>query len=398
MLGSRDLAGALGRSSLDLLNTFWWAFQGNAGDVAVSSRPERLGRIAVAMSGGVDSSVAAALLVEQGYEVVGVTMQLWDEPTVDGHKRPCCTLDDFLDAGRTARKLGIEFEVLDLREEFRAAVVEPFIDEYLQGRTPNPCIVCNEVMKFQVLLERVRQLGASALATGHYARILNDETGRFELHRGIDANKDQSYFLFSLTPEQLSRTLFPLGGLTKNEVRRLAREHGLQVAEKKESQEICFVAGGDYAAFIEKERGPLDLGGAIVDRQGRVLGCHAGTHQFTIGQRRGLGLTAPHPLYVIALDPVERTVTVGGAEELNSAGVVVNRVNWIVPPLTESFSAVCQVRYRQAPLPCSAQMLPDRRLEVRFSRPLGAVAPGQALVLFEGERVLGGGWIESVFE
>ncbi len=345
-------------------------------------------RIVVAMSGGVDSSVAAALLREEGHDVVGVHMKLHDAPaasTAPGGGGACCGLDDALDARRVAETLGIPFYVMNLREAFKAAVMDDLADRYAQGLTPNPCVQCNGVLKFQVLLARARALGAEALATGHYAR-----TDGARLFTAVDAEKDQSYFLWPIRPEALARTRFPLGGMTKPEVRAHAARLGLVTAQKAESMEVCFLPDDDHARFVREQRPELDGAGEIVDEAGRVLGRHDGYWRFTVGQRRGLGVPAPTPLYVLRIEADTRRVVVGPADRLVEQGLVATGVSWLRRP-SPGEPVAARIRHRGALLPCDIDALDP--LTLRFHAPARAVAPGQSVVLYAGDEVLGGGYI-----
>ena len=342
-------------------------------------------RVVVAMSGGVDSSVTAALLQEAGHEVIGVHMKLHDaDPDQAGH---CCGLDDALDARRVADGLGIPFHVVDLREAFQQAVVQDLVETYLGGATPNPCVQCNGVLKFRVLLARALALGASHLATGHYARIVD---GR--LHIARDPHKDQTYFLFPMTTKALEKTLFPLGELTKAEVRVHARRFGLATSEKPESQEICFLPDHDHAGFIRRERPDAGAAGEIVDEDGRVLGQHEAYFRYTVGQRRGLGVAAPAPLYVHHVEPETRRVVVAGRGRLWAAGLVAGRWTWHERPAPDEQVTV-RIRHNGHMLQGHVGAGDDP--VVRFTEPAWAVAPGQAVVVYRGDMVLGGGWITT---
>lgn len=344
----------------------------------------------VAMSGGVDSSVTAGLLVEQGYDVQGVSLRMWE-----GNRRDPRTCSDHRGAKEIAEILEIPHTLLDLRSQFADTVVKPFAQDYLRGRTPNPCVACNRDFKLGALLDWARTQGADYVATGHYARILRDDDARqCSLFRGADRTKDQSYFLFALSHDQLAHTLFPLGDMRKRDVREQASRMGLPVAEKPESQDICF---GDYKALVESYASENDLeGGDIVDRKGNVLGRHDGIHGLTIGQRRGLGLTAPQPLYVLEIEGRSKRVVVGKRDELGCHGLIAQGVNWVERPDQEEITAEVQIRYRSAVIPCRIRALQGEGCEVYFATAYPAVTPGQAAVFYRGDQVLGGGWIERV--
>jgi tRNA-specific 2-thiouridylase len=350
-------------------------------------------RIVVAMSGGVDSSVAAALLVERGFEVVGVTLQLYEHGAAIGHKGTCCAGQDIGDARRVADRLGIAHYVLDYESRFRKEVIEDFAEAYRRGETPIPCIRCNQRIKFRDLLGTARDLGAAALATGHYVRRTMGPSGP-ELRRAADAARDQSYFLFATTRAELEFLRFPLGGLAKNETRALARRFGLAVADKPDSQDICFVPQGSYVRLVERLRPEAGEPGDIVDMSGRVLGYHRGIAHFTVGQRKGLGVAAGEPLYVLRLDPKERRVVVGPRAALAETRLSLGEVNWLGPPAEPGMAVATKLRSTQ--LPVGARFYPGGSKEdavLVLDAPAGAVAPGQAAVLYDGERLLGGGWI-----
>jgi len=363
--------------------------------------------IAVAMSGGVDSSTVAAMLRAEGHTVIGLTMQLWNQRRLAGRdgmpesvQGRCCSLDDVYDARRVAQQIGIPYYVVNHEERFERDVVRPFVEEYLSGRTPIPCSLCNNHLKFDQLLIVAQQIGADCVATGHYARVAYDKVwGRWLLKRPADLSKDQTYFLFGLTQDQLSRTLFPLGDMTKPEVRELARQHGLALAEKPDSQEICFVPGGDYKRFIDAylaEQGESlpDTAGDLVTTSGEVIGEHTGVHNFTVGQRKGLGVATGSPLYVIQISGASKQVIVGGDEHLYSRTLRARRVNLIsVDDLREPMRVAVKIRHRHEPAPATMERVGADEILVTFDQPQRAITPGQAAVFYEGEIVVGGGWI-----
>jgi len=373
------------------------------------ARSEKLNTdtIAVAMSGGVDSSTVAAMLRSDGHNVIGLTMQLWNQRRLAGREGMpesvqgrCCSIDDVYDARRVAQQIGIPYYVVNHEERFERDVVRPFVEEYLSGRTPIPCSLCNNHLKFDQLLIVAQQIGAERVATGHYARVGYDEARRrWLLKRPADHSKDQTYFLFGLTQEQLSCTLFPLGNMSKPQVRELAAKHGLSIAEKPDSQEICFVPGGDYKRFIDAylaEQGESlpDTAGELVTTAGEVIGEHTGIHNFTVGQRKGLGLATGSPLYVIQISGAQKQVVVGGDEHLYSRTLRAKRVNLIsVDDLHDSMRVTAKIRHRHEPAPATIERTSTDEILATFDEPQRAITPGQAVVFYDGDVVVGGGWI-----
>lgn len=373
-----------------------------------------MGRVLLAMSGGVDSSVAAHLLLEQGHDVVGVFMRLGspgetlDTPIPDGEaacptgqarigKQGCCSVGDAADARLVAAQLGIPFYVVNFRREF-GRIMDYFVGEYAAGRTPNPCVRCNDWLKFGRLHEYARQIDAEVVASGHYARLDLSDAARPRLLRAVDHAKDQSYVLFGAPRESLRSMLLPVGGFTKERIREIARERDLPVFDKPDSQEICFVHDNDYARFVESRSPQLSVEGRIIDQRGDTIGAHAGHHRFTIGQRRGLGIASPEPVFVIGKDPEANTITVGPREALLAQSLTAREINWLAD--AEEFAdfrrCAAKIRYNAPPVPARCRVgLEDDRLDVRFDDPQEAIAPGQAVVCYDGDAVLGGGWIES---
>ena len=363
------------------------------------------------MSGGVDSSTVAAILRDEGHDVIGLTLQLWDQNRLAGKPGVptrstgrCCSLDDVYDARRVAETLDIPYYVVNQQERFEQDVVQPFVNDYLSGRTPIPCSLCNNHLKFDQLLRTARQIGAERIATGHYARNEYDPArGRWILKRPADRAKDQTWFLFGLTQEQLAHTLFPLGHLTKPAVREIARTSKLALADKPDSQEICFIPGGDYKQFIanyldEQGRPMPDSSGELVSTAGQPMGKHEGIHNFTIGQRKGLGLTSPNPLYVLQIDRDSRRVTVGPESELNTATLHVHRLNWIsIPELTAPMRVQVKIRHVHEPSPALIEPLTgsdgSEQVRITFDEPQRAITPGHSAVFYDGDEVVGGGWI-----
>lgn len=355
--------------------------------------------VVVAMSGGVDSSVTAALLLEQGYQVIGVTMQIWDPAVteVNGDYVGCCSLAAVEDARSVANRLDIPYYVLNFHDLFRRTVVRDFCRQYAVGRTPNPCVVCNRVIKFEALLQKSRALGADYLATGHYARIGYDEgTGRYTLQKAKDRRKDQTYFLYSMTQEQLAHTLMPLGDFTKDEVRQMAAQRGLKVAEKPESQEICFVPDDNYRNFLRENAAEEIKPGPFLDLQGREIGRHEGIAYYTIGQRRGLGLATGERVYVVDIDPQRNAVVVGPVEALSRTSLVAGDINLVLTDrLNGPLQAQAQIRYNAVPAPATVAPAGEGRVRIDFAEPQRAITPGQAVVFYQGEYLLGGGTIEN---
>ncbi|MCH2203519.1 MAG: tRNA 2-thiouridine(34) synthase MnmA [Fuerstiella sp.] len=365
-------------------------------------------RVVLAMSGGVDSSAAAVLLHRQGYEVIGLFMRSGETedactvastdllPVIDtpANRQGCCSSEDAADARRVADELGISFHSLNFREAF-TRIKDYFADEYMSGRTPNPCVQCNNWLKFGRLWDFARQIGADHIATGHYARITTDSHGQHQLHTGIDPKKDQSYVLFGLRRELLSKVILPVGNFHKSQIRDFASEAGLKVANKKDSYEICFVSDNDYAGFLSRYRGQQDTVGEFVDTDGNVLGQHAGYERFTVGQRRGLGIAFGEPRFVVSVKPESRQVVLGRREDLAVSSVIATQLNWLTDRPADKFRCRVALRYQQRALPCSVSVDENDRAVIQLDEETFGVAPGQASVFYDDDRVLGGGWIQS---
>ena len=349
------------------------------------------------MSGGVDSSVAAALLAEQGHDVIGLSMQLYDQSEGQTSFGSCCSLDDLHDARQVAAAINVPHYILNFERQFHDQVISNFVSEYAAGRTPLPCAHCNSDLKFATLAERARGFGADAVATGHYARVERGVDGRLVLRRGVDPAKDQSYFLFSLTQDQLAGALFPVGDLPKEEVRAYARRRRLPVADKPDSQEICFIPDHDYRAFVTRSVPEAAREGQLVDERGRVLGRHEGIHRFTVGQRKGLGLSSSTgaPMYVLALRPADQQVIVGPKASLEQTTLTASGVNWIATEPAGTVRVAAQIRHHHQAAPAAVRSLGDGRAEAVFDAPQLAISPGQAVVFYDGDAVVGGGWIDS---
>jgi tRNA-uridine 2-sulfurtransferase len=374
-----------------------------------------MARVVLAMSGGVDSSVAAHLLLEQGHDVIGVFMRHGEESAavcaVNGepspllplvqqrsdHKQGCCSAQDAQDARRVADRLSIPFYALNLQAEFRE-IIDYFVEEYISARTPNPCVMCNNHLKFGKLFDYADAVGADYVATGHYARLLTDAADGLPdgpgLYRGRDGNKDQSYVLFGVDRRLLARMMLPVGGFEKSDIRRLAGRIGLRVAEKRDSQEICFVTSGKHEQFVHARRGERQTAGDIVTTDGRVVGSHEGIERFTVGQRKGLGIAMGEPHFVVRIEADSCRLVIGRKDELARSSLIANRCNWLVVPPSSSFRCQAQIRYNSAAGAATARILDDQKLQVDFDEPRFGVAPGQAVVCYRDDRVLGGGWIE----
>lgn len=349
----------------------------------------------IAMSGGVDSSVAAFLTKEKGFECMGVTMKLFHNDEVDIRENTCCSLEDVEDARSVAYRLGMPYYVFNFSDRFKEDVIDKFVEAYENGRTPNPCIDCNRYLKFDKLFVRAQELGYDYVVTGHYAQIeFNEETGRYLLKKSVDLNKDQSYVLYSMTQDQLAHVMFPLGGMSKPEARRIAEENGFVNAKKHDSQDICFVVNGKYSDFIEGYTGKTFPEGDFVDKNGNFMGRHKGIIRYTVGQRKGLGLALDHPMYVIEVNPQNNTVVIGENEDLFSTSVTARNINLIsVPDMYEPMRIKAKVRYRQAEQWATAVQTDEDTLKIEFDEPQRAITKGQAVVLYDGDIVVGGGTI-----